>query len=427
MKKKNRICTYPLIMMVVLFMLTVALKTKGQNYIISFAATGASTSLDSVKVQNLTKGTSLSISGTDVLNLKATTSINNQSVSKETAIIYPNPMQDQAELSFYAKQTANTQLTILNLAGKEILQMNNNLSKGIQRYRIAGLKQGMYFINISSEQYFYTSKLISLSTTQNEVKMEYLGSEKAEFINMTFKSIKSTVDMPYTTGDRLLIKGISGNFSTIITDVPTASKTVTFNFTACTDTDNNNYSVVKIGTQTWMAENLKVTKYRDGTTIPNVTDNITWVNLTTGAYCDYFNTPGYSIIYGKLYNFFTVVDSRNLCPTGWHVPSDAEWTTLTTYLGGDAVAGDKLKETGLTHFLTQNKTATNETGFTALPAGTRTDNGPYILLGEFGSWWNSNEYNTTKALYCSVGNSVPIVGRGNIDKIRGISVRCLQD
>jgi uncharacterized protein (TIGR02145 family) len=136
-----------------------------------------------------------------------------------------------------------------------------------------------------------------------------------------------------------------------------------------TDIDGNIYHTVTIGTQVWMVENLKTTKYRNGDPIPNVTGNA-WAALTTGAYCWYNNDAAtYKATYGALYNWYAVADSRNIAPTGWHVPTDAEWTTLTTFLGGESVAGGKLKETGTNHWTSPNTGATNETGFTALPGG----------------------------------------------------------
>jgi uncharacterized protein (TIGR02145 family) len=148
-----------------------------------------------------------------------------------------------------------------------------------------------------------------------------------------------------------------------------------------TDVDNNTYKVVKIGTQVWMAENLKTTRYNDGSAIPLVTDNTEWNNLTTPGYSWYNNDSAtYAQTYGALYNWYTV-ETGNLCPTGWHVPSDAEWTTLTDYLGGEAIAGGKLKETGTAHWDSPNTGATDETGFTAFPGGNRTKNGPFSNLG----------------------------------------------
>lgn len=136
-----------------------------------------------------------------------------------------------------------------------------------------------------------------------------------------------------------------------------------------TDYDGNVYQTVLIGDQCWMMENLKVTHYRNGDPIPHVTDGVTWGNLTSGAYCNYNNDEGNVATYGRLYNWYAVDDSRNIAPAGWHVPSDAEWQTLVDYLGGDAVAGGKMKEAGTTHWASPNTGATNESGFTALPGG----------------------------------------------------------
>jgi uncharacterized protein (TIGR02145 family) len=174
---------------------------------------------------------------------------------------------------------------------------------------------------------------------------------------------------------------------------------------------------VTIGTQTWMKKNLNVSKYRDGTPIPQVTDPTQWENLTTGAWCYYENKTANGTIYGKLYNWYAVAGIYNgaslankslrkkLAPTGWHVPSDAEWTTLTTFLGGEEVAGGKMKS--ITPWESPNSWATNESGFTGLPGGCRGYDGTFGTIGNFGIWWSSSEFNTTSAwsryLYCNIG------------------------
>jgi uncharacterized protein (TIGR02145 family) len=156
-------------------------------------------------------------------------------------------------------------------------------------------------------------------------------------------------------------------------------------FFKVSDIDGNTYNVVIIGTQVWMAEALKTTKYNDGTPIPLVTDNTAWTNLTTPGYCWYNNDSAtYAPTYGALYNWYTV-NTGNLCPTGWHVPFDYEWTILITYLGGEDIAGGKLKEAGTTHWLSPNTGATNESGFTALPNGYRSAvSGDFRSIGETG-------------------------------------------
>jgi uncharacterized protein (TIGR02145 family) len=194
-----------------------------------------------------------------------------------------------------------------------------------------------------------------------------------------------------------------------------------------TDIDGNVYRTIKIGTQTWMAENLKVTRYRNGDTIPNVTDRYEWYNLTTGAYCDYENSASNSTVYGKLYNFYAVADSRNIAPTGWHVPSDAEWTTLTTFLGGGIVAGGKLKEKGTAHWPSPNYGATNETGFSALPAGRRGSGGYFCCLGGYAGLWSSTEYDGSCARSQTLNLGYNYLDRNVNYKAHGFSVRCLKD
>jgi uncharacterized protein (TIGR02145 family) len=192
-----------------------------------------------------------------------------------------------------------------------------------------------------------------------------------------------------------------------------------------TDIDGNVYDIVKIGSQTWIKQNLKTTRYSNGDAIPNVTETYAWGDLKTGAYCDYDNTPSNSTTYGRLYNFYTVVDSRKLCPTGWHVPSDTEWSTLITYLGGETIAGGKLKEAGIAHWVEPNKSATNETGFTALPGGCRFIGDNYI--GDNGFWWSSKEYDTTEAWERNLTFGNREAFRSKDNKETGFSVRCLRD
>src|SRR5665648_17086 len=204
------------------------------------------------------------------------------------------------------------------------------------------------------------------------------------------------------------------------TNDPTQSGTVS-------DIDGNVYHTVTIGTQVWMAENLKTTKYRNGNPIPNITSN--WAALTSGAYCWYNNDAAtYKANYGALYNWFAVADSRKIAPVGWHVPSDAEWTTLTTFLGGESVAGGKLKETGTTHWLNLNIGATNSSGFTALPGGLCSDYN-YRDIGNDGHWWSSTDIDTDQAWSRTLVDKYAWVGSrdGYYSKRFGFSVRCVKD
>lgn len=225
-------------------------------------------------------------------------------------------------------------------------------------------------------------------------------------------------------------------YGTQISFVTLPSGTIVFNpnltYGSVSDIDGNTYKTIQIGTQTWMAENLKTTKFNDNTSIPLVTDNAAWSNLyatRSPAYSWYDNDPEvFKPIYGALYNYF-VVEKGNLCPTGWHVPSHAEGVTLETFLGGEAIAGGKLKETGNTHWTYSfNTLATNETGFTALPGGIRdVGNGMFGGIGASGDWW-STTYESPGFLWIfsmSYGDN-KTYSSSSLEN-SGISVRCLKD
>lgn len=196
-----------------------------------------------------------------------------------------------------------------------------------------------------------------------------------------------------------------------------------------TDIDGNIYQVVKIGTQWWMAENLKVTHYRNGDAIPNVSNYDTWRNLYTGAYCEYDNDPVNVVTYGRLYNGYAVFDSRNIAPAGWHVPTYVEWQALSNSLG-ITVAGGKIKETGTLHWLSPNIGATNEAGFSALPSGSRhySQSQNYDSKGEVAIYWTS----TRGSSYFAWSRSLHYLSTKIQDSIwvnypAGLAVRCIKD
>lgn len=193
-----------------------------------------------------------------------------------------------------------------------------------------------------------------------------------------------------------------------------------------TDIDGNVYNTVTIGSQVWMKENLKTTKYNDGVDIPEIANNIEWGNLVSGAYCWYENNETTNKnTYGGLYNWHAI-NSGKLCPSGWHIPSDAEWTELITNQGGENIAGGKLKEAGTTHWVSPNTGADNKSNFTALPGGYRLTNGDYEGIGYYGVWWSSTGSPSTNGRYWSVLNSESFVDRGPFSK-EGFSIRCLKN
>lgn len=193
------------------------------------------------------------------------------------------------------------------------------------------------------------------------------------------------------------------------------------------DIDGNIYQTVTIGSQNWMTENLKTTRFRNGDSVTYVTGNAAWNNLNTGGYCLYDNQLSHKDSYGYLYNWAAVNDNRKLAPEGWHIASDAEWDTLVHYLGGDVVAGGKLKDTGTVHWTNPNTDATNETGFSALPGGYRISNGSYEHLKNYGYWWSSTPADTANAWTRNTSYNYGSISRDAIDKKYGFSVRCVKD
>ena len=201
------------------------------------------------------------------------------------------------------------------------------------------------------------------------------------------------------------------------------------------DIEGNTYKTVSIGEQVWMAENLKVTQYNDGSIIPNVTQNTTWENTLSGAWCYINNTPPTNTKYGKLYNWY-VIDkatngNKNVCPTGWHVPDTNEWNTLFDNLGGFFIAGGNLKEIGTTNWQSPNAGATNISLFTALPGGMRRYTGPFVEFGKQGFWWSSTPiediYGTKRSHYINLYESNTTALTINYDYKGAMSIRCIKD
>jgi len=206
-----------------------------------------------------------------------------------------------------------------------------------------------------------------------------------------------------------------------------------------TDIDENTYETVKIGDQWWISENLKVSRYRNGDSIPHVTDIAEWAELTEGAWSYYENDTTYHDIYGKLYNWYAAVDPRGLCPEGWHVPSEDEWHALETFLGGRSTSQGLMKSIRTDpdphpRWRKPNEEATNESGFSGLPGGYRRADGNFRqpwdgrVITEFvGSWWSSTEYDNMFAYFRDLGWVITEPDRDfHSEKPGGKSIRCMK-
>ncbi len=199
-------------------------------------------------------------------------------------------------------------------------------------------------------------------------------------------------------------------------------------YDSITDVEGNIYKTIIIGTQTWMAENLRTTTYNDGTPILAVKDDSEWATLETGAYCNINNTEDETLIatYGRLYNFYAV-STGLLAPIGWHVPTNEDWAVLCSYIGDHTLAGGPLKETGTLHWNEPNTGATNITGFTGLPGGFRYCDGTFNDVGDYGYWWSSTETGTNGAHGRNLYSFYNYLYYAHYYKAAGFSVRCVKD
>jgi uncharacterized protein (TIGR02145 family) len=205
-----------------------------------------------------------------------------------------------------------------------------------------------------------------------------------------------------------------------------------------TDVDGNVYNTVLIGNQCWMKENLKTTQYKNSTLITTGLSNTDWTTTMNGACADYNNDTVISSVYGKLYNWYAVVDSSGLCPVGWHVPNNSDWNVLVKTIDQNAdtnciaciqsmTAGGALKEVGTAHWIGNNG-ATNSTGFTAIPAGSRTStNGSYTNIGGYADIWTSTTYSVSSSYVRGLIGNNGLISRFDFPKREGLSVRCIKD
>jgi uncharacterized protein (TIGR02145 family) len=348
-----------------------ALQANAQTYLISFAGSGESATVGSVKVENLMSGAALTLNGGDILRLNVATGVNSIEDNKSAIIkIYPNPAADYATFEICPPVAGDATIIVSEMTGKPIARIQSYLEDYRQEFRLSGLSSGFYLISVEGDSYRYSGKLLCTNKTEGIVRIEKIRINQAVAYKTSkneSKGAQVAVDMAYTAGDRLKFTGISGNFSTVKTDIPASDETITFYFVACVDGDNNNYPVVIADHWVWMAKNLKTTKYHDGTPISYVSDNSLWHSLLSDAYCWYFNDPdSYKDTYGALYNRYAV-NTNEICPVGWGVPPRQEWDRLVDFVGGSGIASGRLKSsTGW-----NGGNGIDEFGFSALPGGFR--------------------------------------------------------
>ncbi|HNX86778.1 MAG TPA: fibrobacter succinogenes major paralogous domain-containing protein [Bacteroidales bacterium] len=422
-----------------LLFLCLGLASQSQDYLITFAATGDTNVVSSVYVYNLNSYTHVVLQGDDTLHLLEAVGVPSLEINNDRIMVYPNPMIHTSLLVFSVPETGLTTIRVLDRAGKTLILYRDQLQAGTCQFRITGIGKGLCAVHVSGDSYSYCTKLISTGDGNQTPAIALVETEQGVLSNH-HKNSASTITMPYHEGDRLLFWGVSYNYSTYVSDVPVADKTIPFTFTACTDADNNHYPTVVIGSQTWMAANLNVGTRIDGA--QNQTDN-----GIIEKYC-YLNDEDACLPNGGLYQwnelmqYATEPGVQGLCPTGWHIPTDTEWCTLTQYLDptvnctavgwSGQNAGGKMKSTGTLEAGTglwhqPNTGATDESAFTGFPSGDRDETGSFAYQGNYGFWWSSTQVNTSNAWSRSPDYSSARIVRGGNQKICGFSVRCVHD
>ena len=412
--------------------------------------------LDSIYVENLTQGGDTTLYAPDtVLSFEYNLGVNEIDLSENTFSIsqnYPNPFKVKTEVNLYLPKKEYIKITVRDILGRELAQYNNTLNRGNHSFAFYAGNEKYYLLTLIGKQSSETIKMLNTNcNTKFAGKCKIVYNEHNDYV-VDFQSHKAINNFVFNIGDELKYNAYSDILEKSIIDTPTGNQTYTFQYSVgipcpetptVTDIDGNLYNTVLIGSQCWLAENLKTTTYSNNTLIPNVTENSNWQNLTTGAYVWYDNDISWKNLYGALYNWYAVNDPNGLCPTGWHVPEHDEWTALTDFIGGTSSPhGNELKSCRqvnsplgggcttnehprwsqhVTHYGTDNY------GFSGLPGGNRNYNGNCAFIGSLGLWWSSTENSSTNAglrnLFYNFGN----VNVYNYVKQNGFSVRCLRD
>jgi uncharacterized protein (TIGR02145 family) len=443
------ICTLTLIVL-----LSLVGSTTSQGQVITLTFTGqyqaAPLPVDSVLIMNLSQGGDTTLYFPDTLLVLGTTGVVSLGATGVFALLpnHPNPFSGTTSVDLHVQEAGVVRMGVSDALGREVAGHQGTLSPGTHRFAFQGGMAGVHILWVEMNGARRSIRMVSTGDgVRHQAKLLYMGSSAPMDSSKSGRAL-----FTWEPGDQLRYIGYGTTAggspaSGWIEEVPVNSTDHVFTFAngfpcpdspTVTDIDGNNYPVVQIGDQCWMAANLRTASYRDGSTVPNVTDNTAWTQLNTGAWSNYGNDPSNDPIYGKLYNWFAAADPL-LCPQGWHLPTDAEWQQMELALGMPAVelnstglrggaqnVGGMLKATSL--WDAPNTGATNETGFSSVPSGYRFSSvGSFDGLGNSGFWWSATENGTQQAWFRSMYFSNAGIDRGSSTKRPGYCVRCVRD
>jgi len=407
--------------------------------------------LDSIRIMNLTAGGDTMIYFPNNILVLGATGLDELGMAPITLRNQPNPFEGTTEVLVASDRSGMMAVHVHDATGREVASYNGRMPAGQHRFSFQTAQPGVHILSVQQEGRRNALRMVALSTEGEGTRLTYIGG--ASFNGRT-KSDRSL--FTWTAGDQLRYIGYATSngvvHSASIQEVPVVSATRTFVMSAglvcpdapsVTDIDLNTYATVQIGNQCWMAENLRTSAYSNGAPIPNIPINNQWIQQTAGAWAYSSNDPQFNIPYGKLYNWYAVVDARNVCPSGWHVPSETEWQTMelavgmpvgaVDVLGWRGVAqniGGKLKSTGNQYWNAPNTGATNASGFAAVPGGARESiSGQSTPTGNNGSYWSSSEGYAGQdfAWFRQFEFDGSGIRREDTNKKTGHSVRCVKD
>ncbi|MCD4789737.1 MAG: hypothetical protein K8R37_07020, partial [Bacteroidales bacterium] len=358
------------------------------------------------------------------------------------------------KVNLYLPEKDNIEITIRDILGRELAQYKNTLNSGNHSFAFYSGSEKYYLLTVTGKQTSKTIKMLNVNnntTYGGKCKIVYCGYEDKKIV---FKSQKAITNFVFSLGDSLQFIAFTDVEVTQMSETPLNSQNYTFQFedwdpcpgmSTVTDIDGNIYNTVQIGSQCWMKKKLKTTTYQNGTAIPNVTDTSAWSNLTTGAYAWYDNDISWKDSYGALYNWFAVDDDNGLCPTGWHIPNESDWTVLGNFIGGfgwphanelrscreyDSPYGGYCNTISHPRWAINNYSpnhGTDDWGFSALPGGWRITDGTFGLHTTRGFFWTSSPHTSTDAWYYDFSYYIGYVIVYYTDKQSGMSVRCIRD
>lgn len=421
-----------------------AMDARSQVVALTFTAEqdGAYVPLDSIRITDLTQGQDTVLFFPDTVLVLGATGVVGLDQDPEGPVLgqnHPNPYSGSTTVELILREGGPVTMGVNDAMGRVVCFWSGGLGAGTHRFSFAG-GTGTHMLWATANGQRRTMRMVG-SGGDGTTNLTYNGMGGSGTAVYRSLSEWAPGDQLQMIGYATLDSGYPG--SGLLGDAPVVSGTYTFaltNGTLCpgdptvTDVDGHTYPVVTIGAQCWMAANLRVARYRDGSAIPNVTDNATWNGLTTGAWCHFGNNAGHDTVYGKLYNWYAVEDPRGVCPLGWHVPLDDEWIQLADFLGGESVAGGAMKTTGdlesgtgLWH--APNTGATNSSGFSGIPNGGHfsSNGGFFDFLETFSYWWTSSELGPGTARCRVLFTMLADIGWGNEPKENGFCLRCLRD